>query len=80
MADRAHGEESHVADKDGRPQGDAHVDRGAPAGRQGLVEPAKTSAVEKLGESERAVKIATNWVRAKVERGQQRVRSRSISC
>ena len=32
-----------------------------------LVEPAKSTALEKLGESERARSIATGWLRAKLE-------------
>jgi hypothetical protein len=31
-----------------------------------LVEPAKTTALEKLGEGERAMRVATSWLRAKV--------------
>jgi hypothetical protein len=31
-----------------------------------LVEPAKTTALEKLGEGERAMRVATRWLRTKV--------------
>jgi hypothetical protein len=42
------------------------VEARVPALLADLVEPAKATALEKLGEGERAIRIATGWLRAKV--------------
>jgi hypothetical protein len=61
MADRLAELDGVGSDLDDGPAVAARV----PALLADLVEPAKVTALEKLGEGERAIRIATGWVRSR---------------